>query len=190
MACESCKIFVRESLVEIKATPVKVELGEAEVKEKISEKQKEKFNKIISKSGLQVIESKEAILIEKIRGAIIDYVNSKKPIKVNFSDYLSKKLNYDYNYMSNLFTEVEANTITNYINSIKMEKAKELILFEDLTLSEVSEKLNYSNLSSFSSQFKKVTGFTPSHFKNLRERRRKTIQELDKKEETKNQKKS
>lgn len=178
MACESCKVVVKETLQDLKLHPLKVELGEAEIKEKISDDKKKKLNALIRKVGLELIESKEAILIEKIRAAVMEYVESPKSAKMNFSDFLSKKLDYDYNYLSNLFSEVEASTITYYINSIKMEKAKELILFEDLTISEVAEKLHYNNLSSFSAQFKKITGFTPSHFKRLKERRRKTIQAL------------
>ncbi|MFX3626040.1 MAG: helix-turn-helix domain-containing protein [bacterium] len=183
MACESCKVVVKEALEDLNLKPTKIDLGEASIEKKISEKQKEKLSAEINKVGLELIESKEAILIEKIRKSIIQYLNSPKSATVNFSDYLTKKLNYDYSYLSNLFTEVEATTITHYINAIKMERAKEMILFEDNTLSEIAEKLHYNNLSSFSSQFKKTTGFTPSHFKRLKERRRKTMQKLSQQEE-------
>lgn len=178
MACESCKVVVKDALEELSLKPHKIDLGEAEIKGKITDEKKQKLNKEINKVGLEVIESKEAILIEKIRKHIIEYLNSAKCINTNFSDFLTKKLNYDYGYLSNLFTEVEAITITHYMNIIKMERAKEMILLNDYTISEVAEKLCYSNHSSFSTQFKKITGFTPTHFKKLKERRGKTIQRL------------
>lgn len=178
MACESCKVVVKDALEELSLKPHKIDLGEAEIKGKITDEKKQKLNKEINKVGLEVIESKEAILIEKIRKHIIEYLNSAKCINTNFSDYLTKKLNYDYGYLSNLFTEVEAITVTHYMNTIKMERAKEMILLNDYTISEVAEKLCYSNHSSFSTQFKKITGFTPTHFKKLKERRGKTIQRL------------
>ena len=177
MACESCKIVVKEALEKLRLHPVKVELGEAEVKEKVTAEQKKKLNSDIRKAGLEVIESKGGILIERIKRYIIEYISLNKLPAVNFSDYLAAKLNYDYNYLSNIFSEVEGRSITHFMNAVKMEKAKELIMFEDLALLDVAEKLHYTSLSSFSTQFKKITGFPPSHYKKLRERRR-TIQEL------------
>lgn len=178
MGCESCKLFVKETLEDLDLKPTKVNLGEANIGKKISDEQKIKLNIEINKVGLELIESKEAILIEKIRKSIIEYLDSPQSGTINFSDYLIKELDYDYSYLSNLFTEVEATTITYYMTALKMERAKEMILLEENTLSEVAEKLHYNNLSSFSSQFKKTTGFTPSHFKRLKERRRKTIQKI------------
>ncbi len=179
MACESCKVIVRDSLEKLKLHPVKVALGEAEIKEEIGEEKKEKLNKMIREAGLEIIESKGSILIEQMRHGIYEYVHSPKPPSVNLSDYLSKKLGYDYNYLSNVFSDVEANTITNYMNSLKVERAKEMLLFEDLTLTEIAEKLHYSNLSHFSAHFKKITGLPPSHFRKLKDKRRKTIQEIN-----------
>lgn len=182
MACESCKVVVREALSDLKLHPVKVELGQAEIKEDLSPAKKEKLNSIINKAGLEIVESKGAILIESIKKHCQDYIVSQKKIKVNISDFLSQKLNKDYNYLSNLFSEVELQTIVQYINSIKIEKAKEMILFEDYNFTEIATKLNFNNLAAFSTQFKKTTGFSPSHFKKLKERRRLTIQQLSKKE--------
>ncbi len=179
MACESCKVVVKEALEKLHLQPLKVELGEAEIKKDIKPEQKEKLNAEISKAGLQLIENKNGIIIEKIRKAILDYIDAEKNPKLNFSDFLHKRLNYDYNYLSNLFSEVEARTIAQYMISIKIERAKEMIMFEDHTLSEIAEKLHYSNLSHFSLQFKKSTGLTPSHFKKLREKRRIVIQDLN-----------
>jgi AraC-like DNA-binding protein len=180
MACESCKIVVRDALLKLGLHPAKVELGSAEVKEDLSDSNKQKFNKLINKAGLEIIENKGAILIESIKSYCQEYVISEKQIKVNISDFLSKKMNKDYNYLSNIFSEVELCTIVQYINLLKMERAKEMILFEEHNLSEIAARLNFSNLSAFSAKFKKITGFSPTHFKNLKNKRRLTIQELSK----------
>jgi YesN/AraC family two-component response regulator len=178
MACESCKVYVKTAIEKLHLHPVRVELGEVDVKEDLKEEQKKQLNSEIRKVGLEIVENKGGILIEQIKKCIFDYVNEAKQPSVNFSDYLSKTLGYDYNYLSNIFSEIQASTITSYMNSLKMERAKELILFEELSLSEIADKLHYGNLSHFSAQFKKVTGFAPSHFKKLKNKRRKTIQEL------------
>lgn len=179
MACESCKVVVQEALEELKLHPQKVELGVAEIKEEINSDKKQKLNSIIRKVGLEIVESKGGILIEKIKNYCQEYVNSDKKYNMNISDFLAKKLDKDYNYLSNAFSEVTSNTIVNYVNMIKMEKAKEMILFEDDNFTEIASKLNFSSLSSFSTQFKKTTGFSPSYFKKLKEKRRKAIQELN-----------
>ncbi|MCW2119874.1 helix-turn-helix domain-containing protein [Flavobacterium sp. 7A] len=178
MACESCKVFVKDALEELNLHPIKVELGEVQVKEELSEEKKRTLNAKIKTVGLEIIESKGGILIEKIKHYCQEYVNSEENIKINISDYLSEKLDLDYNYISNAFSEVTSSTIITYINLIKMEKAKEMILFEELNFSEIASKLHFSSLSAFSTQFKKVTGFNPTHFKNVKEKRRIAIQEL------------
>ncbi len=178
MACESCKVVVKEALTKLKLHPLKVELGEVEVKEQMGEEQKEKLNNIIQKVGLELVENKGGILIEKIKKCAWDYVRSHKAPTLNFSDHLAKQLKYDYTYLSNIFSEIEATTINGYLTALKVEYAKELIMFDDLTLSEVAERLHYSNLAHFSTQFKKATGFPPSHFKTLKEKRRLAVHEL------------
>lgn len=186
MACESCKVVVKNALEELNLHPTQIELGEVTIKEKLDDEKKEKLNSIIKKVGLEIIESKGAILIEKIKNYCQEYVNNDKGEKTNLSDYLAERLNLDYNYLSNAFSEVTSNTIINYTNLLKMEKAKEMILFEESNFSEIATKLNFSSLSAFSTQFKKITGFSPTHFKNLKEKRRKAIQELN--EDLKNKK--
>ena len=183
MACESCKVVVKDALEDLNIHPLKVELGEVETKEDLSDVKFKKFEKAINKVGLEIVESKGGILIEQIKNLCVEYVNSEKDIKVNASDYLSKKINKDYNYISTLFSEIELKTINSFITSYKMEKAKEMIMFDDLSFGEIAHKLNYNNLSAFSAAFKKVTGFNPTHFKNLKERRRLAIQDLNKKED-------
>lgn len=182
MACESCKVVVKEALQKLNLHPLKVELGQAEIKEDLSDAKKEKLNNLINKVGLEIVESKGAILIENIKKHCQEYVLAEKNIKVNISDFLSKKMGKDYNYLSNSFSDVELLTIVQYINAIKMEKAKEMILFEDLNFTEIALKLNFNNLAAFSTQFKKITGFSPSHFKKLKEKRRLTMQQIAGKE--------
>lgn len=183
MACESCKVFVKEALEDLDVNPTRVALGEVETKEDLSNSTLKKFEKSINTVGLEIVENKGGILIEQIKNYCIEYVNDEKDIKVNASEYLAKKIKKDYNYISTLFSEIELMTINNFITAYKMEKAKELIIFDDISFTEIAEKLNYNNLSAFSAAFKKVTGFNPTHFKNLKEKRRLAIQELTKKVE-------
>jgi AraC-like DNA-binding protein len=179
MACESCKEVVKEALAELNIFPLKVDLGEIETREDISDDDKKKLNSKISRVGLELLEKKQGILIEKIRKVIIEYVyqSDEKPI-VKFSVLLSEKLNHSYTYLANFFSEVEATTIEQYIIALKIERIKELIIFGEHTFSEIADRLHYSSIAHLSSQFKKVTGLTPTHFKALKEKRRITIQNI------------
>ena len=179
MACESCKIFVKEALEELDIAAIKIDLGEIEVKEELTAAEKKKLNSKIKKAGLELLEKKQGILIEKIRSVIIDYVynSDEKPI-TKFSVLLSEKLNHSYTYLANFFSEIEASTIEQYVISLKVERIKELIILEEHTLSAIAFKLHYSSVSHLSNQFKKATGLTPSHFKALKEKRRITIQNI------------
>jgi AraC-like DNA-binding protein/copper chaperone CopZ len=179
MACESCKVVVRDALEELDIPIVKVELGEIETRENISDDEKKQLNSKIKKVGLELLEKKQGVLIEKIRKVMIDYVykSDEKP-NVNFSVLLSKELNYSYTYLANFFSEVEATTIEQFIIALKIERIKELIIFGEDSFSEIAHKLHYSSVAHLSSQFKKATGLTPSHFKALKEKRRITIQEI------------
>lgn len=180
MACQSCKVVVKEALETLKLDPLRVELGEAEIKGELNDEKKKKLNAIIGKVGLEVVENKGGILIEQIKQYCQQYLNHEDKIKINISDYLAQKLHKDYNYISNLFSDMESCTILHYMNLIKIERAKEMILFEDYNFSEIAEHLNYNNLSAFSAQFKRITGYNPSHYKNLRKKRRLAMQELTK----------
>jgi AraC-like DNA-binding protein len=179
MACESCKVVVKEALEEMDIHPVKVDLGEIETKEDISDDDKRELNSRIKKVGLELLEKKQGVLIEKIRSVIIEYVykSDEKP-NVKFSVLLSEKLNHSYTYLSNFFSEVEATTIEQYIIALKIERIKELIIFGEHTFSEIADMLHYSSIAHLSTQFKKVTGLTPTHFKALKEKRRITIQNI------------
>jgi len=179
MACESCKFVVKTELEKLGLHPKHVDLGEAEVKEKLTADQKKKFDTAIRKVGLQVTDHKEGLLLEKIKKVIFEYVNNRgEKSNVNFSDLLSSELNYSYSYLASYFSDMHASTIEQYIISLKIEKVKEMILFDDLTLTEIAHQMNYSSVAHLSTQFKKVTGLTPTHFKKLRARRRIVLQEL------------
>lgn len=171
MACESCKAFVRDALLKLNLQPIMIELGEAEIKEDLTDAKKQKLDAIINKVGLEIVESKGGILIEKIKNYCQEYIISEKYIKVNVSEFLSQKMDREYNYLSNIFSEVELCTIVQYINLLKIEKAKEMILFDDYNFSEIAAKLNFNNLSAFSTQFKKVTGHNPTQFKKLQNKK-------------------
>lgn len=179
MACESCKLVVKEALEELNISPVKVELGEIETKEDVSDDKKKKLNSTIKKVGLELLEKKQGVLIERIRKVMIDYVyNSDEKPNIKFSVLLSKELNHSYSYLANFFSEVEATTIEQYIIALKTERIKELIIFGEHTFSEIAHMLHYSSVGHLSAQFKKTTGLTPSHFKALKEKRRITIQDI------------
>lgn len=179
MACESCKIFVKDALDELGISLVRVDLGEIETREDVSDDEKMKLNSKIKKAGMELLEKKQGLLIEKIRKVMIDYVtNSDKKPNIKFSVLLSQELNHSYTYLANFFSEVEATTIEQYIISLKIERIKELIIFGEDNFSEIAHKLNYSSAAHLSSQFKKATGLTPSHFKALKEKRRITIQNI------------
>ena len=179
MACESCKVVVREALLELDITPVRVELGEIETKENLTDEEKIFLSTKIKKAGLELLENKTSRLLEKIKKAMVAYVyhSDEKPI-VSFSEYVSKELNHSYGYLANFFSEVEAKTIEQYIISMKIERVKELIMFEDASIKEISYLLHYSSPAHLTNQFKKATGLTPTHFKELKEKRRLTIQEM------------
>ena len=178
MACESCKLFVKDALTKLKLRPTNVTLGEVEIKGNIKEKDKKAFNDIIRTAGLELVETKGGILLEKIRRYVISYLQSEKKPKLNLSDYLSQNLKYDYNYISTFFSEVEAKTITRYYNDLRIEKSKDMMLFHNMTISQIADKLYYSSVPHFSGQFKKHTGIAPSEFKKIKEKRRFTIQDL------------
>ena len=156
-----------------------MEFGEVEIADKISSEAREQLRNGLLKSGLELMDDKKAILIEKIKSVIIEMVHyaDDKP-KTNFSDYLTEKLSYDYTYLANLFSEVTGVTIEYFIIAHKIERVKELLIYDELNLTEISYKLNYSSVAHLSTQFKKVTGLTPSFFKELKKKRKSTIRNV------------
>jgi AraC-like DNA-binding protein len=156
-----------------------VELGEAEINEDISHEKKAQLDIALRKQGLELMDDKKSQLIEKIKTIIIELIHySDYPLKINLSDFLTSKLNYDYTYMANLFSEVQGITIEHYFIDHKIERVKELLVYDELNLKEIAYKLHYSSVAHLSNQFKKVTGLTPSHFKQLKHKRRISLENL------------
>jgi AraC-like DNA-binding protein len=156
-----------------------VNLGEVEIMENITSQQREQLKIGLDATGLVLIDDKRAVLIEKIKAIVIEMVHhSDEMIKTNFSYYLSEKLQHDYTYLANLFSEIQGVTIEHFIISHKVERIKELITYDELNITEIAWKMNYSSVAHLSNQFKKVTGLTPSHFKQLKEKRRSPIEEI------------
>jgi len=170
---------VKEELKKLGLHFIVVDLGEVEIMEDISIEQREELKSALASSGLELMDDKRSMLIEKIKNIIIDMVHhSDEMIRVNYSDYLSEKLNHDYTYLANLFSEVQGTTIEHFIISHKIERIKELIIYNELNITEIAFKMNYSSVAHLSNQFKKVTGLSPSHFKKLKDKRRSPIEEV------------
>lgn len=172
MVSARCIKVVKEELKKLGLHFIVVDLGEVEIMEDISALQWEQLNKALLGSGLELMDDKKAILIEKIKHVITEMIHHSEEVpKVNYSDFISEKLNYDYTYLSNLFSEVKGTTIQQFIIVHKIERVKELLLYEELSLTEISYKLHYSSVAHLSNQFRKVTGLSPSQFKRLKEKR-------------------
>jgi AraC-like DNA-binding protein len=156
-----------------------VDLGEAEIIESISEAQHDHIKAALLKSGLELMDDKKSVLIQRIKSVIIELVHySEEPLSVNFSQFLSEKLNHNYTYLANLFSEVQGITIEKFIIAHKIERVKELLVYNELTLTEIAYKLHYSSVAHLSAQFKKVTGLTPTYFKNLKDKRRSMLEDV------------
>ena len=167
-----CKMIVKSELENLGVKSIIVELGEVEIAGDLVPKLRQDLKSALLKYGFELLEDTKSILIEKIKNIIVEMVHySEEPLVVNFSNYLSEKLNYEYNYLSNLFSEVKGITIEHYIIAHKIERAKELLVYDQLTLTEIAEKLHYSSVAHLSNQFKKVTGLTPSFFKNMKHKK-------------------
>jgi len=168
MVCIRCKMIVQQLLNRLNLHYVSVELGEVETIEELSPEQMIDFKTTLLKLGLELLDDKKNILVEKIKKVIIEMVHyADEPMKINFSVYLSRKLGHDYTYMANLFTEVVGINIEHYVISHKIERAKELLVYNELSLTEISYKLHYSSVAHLSNQFKKTTGLTPSLFRKM-----------------------
>jgi len=179
MVSNRCKMVVKEELKKLGLHFIVVDLGEVEIMENITAEQREQVKIALHESGLELMDDKRAVLIEKIKNTIIEMVHhSEETIKVNFSDYLSEKLNHDYTYMANLFSEVQGTTIEQFIISHKIERIKELMIYGELNITEIAWKMNYSSVAHLSNQFKKATGLSPSHFKQMKDKRRSPIEEI------------
>ena len=179
MVCSRCKMVVKTQLESKGLRPLSVNLGEVEVEGELSKGQLLQLDTSLKSLGFELIDNKKSQTIEKIKNAIITLVHhSDRNIKINLSKIITSKIHQDYNYLSNLFSEVEGTTIEKYFISQRIEKVKELLVYDELTLSEIADKLGYSSVSYLSNQFKKITGLTPSYFKSVKEHKRRNIEDL------------
>ena len=179
MVCDRCIMVVQHELEKLGLDAKNIKLGEVILSKEITSLEKENLSKTLEPLGFEVIDDKKGRIIEKIKNIIIDLVHHQdSDVKTNLSDVLSDKLHHDYNYLSNMFSEVEGTTIEKYFIAQKVEKVKELLVYDELSLNEIANRLNYSSVAYLSNQFKKVTGLTPSHFKQIKEDKRKPLDKV------------
>jgi AraC-like DNA-binding protein len=174
-----CILKVKEELKKLGIWYVVVDLGVIEILEEISNEQREQLRINLLKSGLELLDDHRSILIERIKNVIVEMIHYAEELpKVNYSDYISEKLGYDYTYLSNIFSEVKGITLQQYIIIHRIEKVKELLLYDELNLTEISYRLQYSSVAHLSNQFKKITGLTPSFYKQLKKKRKGNLENL------------
>lgn len=181
MVCPRCKMTVRDTIANSGFHVQSVELGEVVIKENLNDQQLETLESKLSAFGFELIKDRRAEIVEKIKNLIVELVywsDDKEPLRIKYSDYISKKLNREYHYLSGLFSEVESITIEKYFINQRIERAKELITYGEMTFQAIAEKLQYKSIHHFSNQFKSVTGMSPSAFKKLKKQSRKTIDEV------------
>lgn len=179
MVSDRCKVLVKSALEKLKIHYILTGLGEVETMETLSAEQLGYLNNELRKSGLGLIDDHKSILIEKIKNTIIELIHySEKQLKTNFSDYLSEKLNYNYTYMANVFSENQGISIERFLLSHRIEKVKELLVYGEMNITEIADKLHFSSTAHLSNQFKKMTGLTPSSYKNLRLKRRTPLENV------------
>jgi len=174
-----CKMIVKEELQRLGLKYVVIDLGVVEVMENINQDQRERLKANLLRSGLELLDDKRSILIEKIKIVITELIHYSDELpRMNYSDYISEKLGYDYTYLSNIFSEVKGTTIQQFIIINKIERVKELLLYDELNLTEIAFKLHYSSVAHLSNQFKKITGLSPSFFKQLKQKRKGNLENL------------
>ncbi|HSZ86431.1 MAG TPA: AraC family transcriptional regulator [Puia sp.] len=174
-----CKMLVKSELDKLGLHYKTVELGEAEIEEDISTEKWNELNIALKRSGIELMDDKKSILIEKIKNVIVELVHySEEHLEINFSDYLSQKLNHDYTYLANLFSESQGITIEHFHILHKIERVKELLIYDELNITEIAWKLDYSSVAHLSNQFKKITGLTPSFFKKIKQKRRSSLEDI------------
>lgn len=179
MVCKRCIMVVKSQLEKLNLLPVSVELGIVVLPEKITDEVYHRIQESLEPLGFELIDDKKSQIIEQIKNAVIELVHyNDSDLKENLSDYLSSKLNKDYSSLSKLFSEVTNTTIEKYLIAQKTERVKELLVYGELSLNEIADRLNYSSAAYLSAQFKSVTGLTPSHFKKIKENKRKPLDQV------------
>lgn len=179
MVSHRCKMKVKEELSLLGIEALSIDLGVIELAYDLTADQRQHLQGNLLKSGLQLLDDGKSILIERIKNVIVEMIHytDQLPVK-NYSDYISERLNYDYTYLSNTFSEVKGITIQHFIILNKIERVKELLLYNQMNLTEIADKLHYSSVAHLSNQFKKVTGLTPSYFKRMRKAREGNLEGL------------
>lgn len=179
MVSNRCKLAVKEELRKLGLHFIVVDLGEVEIMEELTLDQRQQLQTGLISSGLELMDDKRAVLIERIQNVITEMIHHSEEVpKVNYSNYISEKLNYDYTYLSNLFSEVKGTTIQQFIIIHKIERVKELLVYDELNLTEISYRMHYSSVAHLSNQFKKITGFTPSAYRQLKDKRRRSLEDI------------
>jgi YesN/AraC family two-component response regulator len=179
MVCNRCIMAVKNELEKFGHQPLNITLGEVLLSNEMTDNEKEIFGQQLKVLGFEIIDDKKSQIVGQIKSSIIEIVHHQNgDLKSNLSDYLSNRLHHDYTYLSNLFSETEGITIEKYFIAQKIEKVKELLVYDELSLSEIAAKMNYSSVAYLSNQFKKVTGLTPTYFKNIKESKRRPLDEL------------
>jgi AraC-like DNA-binding protein len=174
-----CKMLVKSELDKLGLHYGVVDLGEVDIKDIVTDEQRKQLKTELLKSGLELMDDKKAIMIERIKNIIVEMIHYADDMpKIKNSVFISEKLHHDYTYLANLFSEATGITIEHYIIIHKIEKVKELLLYDELNLTEISYKLNYSSVAHLSNQFKKITGLTPSYFKQLKQKRRSALEDV------------
>ena len=174
-----CKMIVRTELTKLGLHYVVLDLGMVDVMEDITPEQREQLKENLLRSGLELLDDKRSILIDKIKNVIIEMIHYSDEVpRVNYSDYISEKLGYDYTYLANIFSEVKGITIQQFIINHKIEKVKELLLYDEMNLTEIAYLLHYSSVAHLSNQFKKITGLSPSYYKQMKQKRSSNLENL------------
>jgi len=180
MVCPRCIMAVRQIFQELNYPPAEVALGEVETTEPVSLEKLPALHEKLTNYGFELIDDSKSQLIEKIKTLVIELIHYRKEddLKVNYSDYIAANLGKDYHYLSNLFSEVAGTTIEKYIISQKIERVKELLVYDELSLSQIAWELGYSSVAHLSAQFKKVTGLTPGYFRQIGNNKRKPLDQV------------
>ncbi|NQU85486.1 MAG: AraC family transcriptional regulator [Mariniphaga sp.] len=180
MVCNRCIKVVNEELTKLGITVKNIELGKVEVVNIPKNTSIEKISEVLKENGFELIDDRKSKIIDLIKTSIIKLVHhhNEKPEYINFSDFLSKEIGYDYSYLSNLFSSVEGTTIEKYIINQRIERVKELLVYDELSLNEIAYEIGYSSVQHLSNQFKKITGLSPSHFKKIKNKKRKPLDKV------------
>lgn len=179
MVCNRCILVISEILKGLKFTPLKIELGKAITREQLTPGDRQVIREALEKYGFELIDDKQSRIIEQIRTAIIELVHYEDNLsKLKLSEYLKEKCHYDYSFLSKLFSEVNGISIEKYYIAQKVERIKELLAYDELSISEIAAQLQYSSVAHLSSQFRNVTGMSPSEFKRLKDHGREPLDKV------------